>query len=106
MFWIILNLNLKSPKKRVQTAQHKASLWKTAFRTRYGLFKYLVMPFGLTNAPSTFQAHVNRCFSDLLDKFVLIYLDDFLIYSENEQDHESHVSQVYNESSILTWPVI
>lgn len=68
--------------------------WKTAFRTRYGLFEYLVMPFGLTNAPSNFQSHVNRCFSDLLDKFVLIYLDDFLIYSDNLEDHEEHVSTV------------
>ena len=52
------------------------------------------MPFGLTNAPSTFQAHVNRCFNDLLDKFVLIYLDDFLIYSDTEEEHVQHVSQV------------
>lgn len=68
--------------------------WKTAFRTRYGLFKYLIMPFGLTNAPSNFQAHINRCFNDLLDKFVLIYLYDFLIYSNTEAEHVEHVSQV------------
>ena len=68
--------------------------WKTAFRTRYGLFKYLIMPFGLTNAPSNFQAHVNRCFNDLLDKFVLIYLDDFLVYSNTKDEHVKHVSQV------------
>ena len=68
--------------------------WKTAFRTCYGLFKYLIMPFGLTNAPSTFQAHINWCFSDLLDKFVLIYLDDFLIFSDTMAEHKQHVAQV------------
>ena len=68
--------------------------WKTAFRTRYGLFEYLVMPFGLSNAPGTFQAHVNRCFSDMLDIFVLIYLDDFLIFSQTEEEHIEHVSRV------------
>lgn len=68
--------------------------WKTAFRTRYGLFEYLVMPFGLSNAPSTFQAHVNQCFSDMLDVFLVIYLDDLLIYSKNKEEHIRHVRAV------------
>lgn len=68
--------------------------WKTAFRTRYGLFEYLVMPFGLSNAPGNFQAHVNKCFSDMVDIFVQIYLDDFLIYSKTMEEHEIHVSRV------------
>ena len=68
--------------------------WKTAFQTRYGLFEYLVMPFGLSNAPGTFQVHVNKCFSDMLDIFVQIYLDDFLIYSANEEEHIQHVCTV------------
>ena len=68
--------------------------WKTAFKTRYGLFEYLVMPFGLSNAPGTFQAHVNKAFADMLDLFVLIYLDDFLIFSKTEEEHIEHVSKV------------
>ena len=68
--------------------------WKTAFRTRYGLFEYLIMPFGLTNAPSAFQAHVNECFSDMIDLFVQIYLDDFLIYSKTRAEHVAQVRRV------------
>ena len=68
--------------------------WKTAFRTRYGSFEWLVMPFGLTNAPSGFQRFLNTIFADLLDVFVIIYLDDILILSLNEEDHIQHVSEV------------
>ncbi|QRV95333.1 Retrotransposable element Tf2 protein [Ceratobasidium sp. AG-Ba] len=68
--------------------------WKTAFKTRYGLFKYLVMPFGLTNAPATFQHFMNDIFRDILDVYVIIYLDDILVFSKNEEDHEKHVREV------------
>ena len=54
--------------------------YKTAFRTRYGHFEYLVMPFGLKNAPATFQHFINDVLSDYLDKFVISYIDDILIY--------------------------
>ena len=54
---------------------------------RYGLFEYKVMPFGLANAPATFQDMMNEIFLDMIDLGVVIYLDDILIYSENEQDH-------------------
>ena len=63
--------------------------WKTAFRTRYGHFEYLVMPFGLTNAPATFQAYINRALAGLLDTSCVVYLDDILIYT-HEEDLESH----------------
>ena len=72
----------------------KGDEWKTAFRTRYGLFEYLVMPFGLSNAPSNFQAHINRCFSDMIDIYLQIYLDDFLIYSKSYDEHVQHVRSV------------
>ncbi|UOH82890.1 hypothetical protein LQV05_005603 [Cryptococcus neoformans] len=68
--------------------------WKTAFCTRYGHFKYLVMPFGLTNAPASFQHLMNHNFRDMLDIFVIIYLDDILIYSPELGTHQSHVIQV------------
>ncbi|KAF8755213.1 hypothetical protein RHS01_05560 [Rhizoctonia solani] len=68
--------------------------WKTAFRTKYGLFKYLVMPFGLTNAPAAFQHFMNNLFRDLIDVTVVIYLDNILIFSEDPKDHPTHVREV------------
>lgn len=68
--------------------------WKTAFRTRYGLYEYLVMPFGLANAPATFQYFINDIFRDLLDTCVVVYLDDILIYSNSLPDHHKHVRWV------------
>lgn len=68
--------------------------WKTAFRTRYGHFEYQVLPFGLANAPATFQAYINAALAEKLDIFVIVYLDDILIYSENPKDHVDHVKWV------------
>jgi hypothetical protein len=59
--------------------------WKTTFRTRYGHFEYSLMPFGLTNVPVVFQHMMNDIFREYLDPFVVIYLDDILIYSKNEE---------------------
>jgi hypothetical protein len=70
--------------------------WKTAFRTRYGAFEYLVMPFGLTNAPATLQLFMNDIFLDMMDIFVLVYLDDILIFSGDLASHRLHVRQVLN----------
>jgi len=64
---------------------------KSAFRTRYGLYEYLVMPFGMCNAPATFQRTMNDIFRDYLDIFVLVYLDDILVFSRNPQDHARHL---------------
>ncbi|GJP49600.1 hypothetical protein CLOM_g8787 [Closterium sp. NIES-68] len=68
---------------------------KTAFRTRYGSYEYTVMPFGLTNAPSTFQLTMNGVFRDLLDKCVIIYLDDILIYSKTREQHLKDLEAVF-----------
>ena len=58
--------------------------WKTAFRTRYGHFEYQVMPFGLSNAPASFQGYINKILAEKLDIFVIIYLDDIFIYTEDQ----------------------
>lgn len=69
--------------------------WKTAFRTRYGLFEYLVTPFGLTGAPATFQRYINGTLQEFLDEFVSAYLDDVLIYSSGSlKDHRKKVRMV------------
>ncbi|MBW0512708.1 hypothetical protein O181_052423 [Austropuccinia psidii MF-1] len=64
------------------------------FRTKYGSFEYLVIPFGLTNAPASFQNLVNEIFQDLLDVYVVVYLDDIMVFSKSEEDHVTHVSTV------------
>lgn len=68
--------------------------WKTAFRTPLGLFEYLVMPFGLTNTPSTFQALIQDTLRDYLDIFCIVYLDNILIFSRSQAEHDIHVQQV------------
>jgi hypothetical protein len=64
---------------------------KTAFRTRYGLYEYTVMYFGLTNAPAYFMYLMNNVFMEYLDKFVVVFIDDILIFSKTEEEHEKHL---------------
>ena len=64
---------------------------KTAFTTRYGLYEYTVMSFGLTNAPAYFMNMMNKVFMEFLDKFVVVFIDDILVFSKNKQEHEVHV---------------
>uniref|UniRef100_A0A9J8BR74 ribonuclease H n=1 Tax=Cyprinus carpio carpio TaxID=630221 RepID=A0A9J8BR74_CYPCA len=68
--------------------------WKTVFNTHTGHFEYLVMPFGLSNSPAVFQALVNDVLRDMVDRFVFVYIDDILIFSQNERDHVQHVRRV------------
>jgi hypothetical protein len=74
-----------------QVRLNDEDIHKTAFNTRYGHFEWLVLCFGLTNAPSTFQRLMNDIFRDLLDDFVVVYLDDILIFSRTKEDHIKHV---------------
>ncbi len=68
----------------------KGDKWKTAFRTCYGHFEYKVMPFGLTNASTTFQGYINKILVETLDVFMLVYLNDILIYTKSESKKHVH----------------
>jgi hypothetical protein len=69
---------------------HAEDIPKTTFTTRYGLFEYLVMSFGLTNAPAHFTYLMNSVFIPELDKFVIVFIDDILVYSKSMEEHEEH----------------
>ena len=89
---IFTKLDIRQAFHRIRISPESEEL--TAFRTRYGLFQYRVLPFGLTNGPATFQSYINDALRDLLDVTCTAYLDDILIYSEDELQHEAHVKQV------------
>ena len=89
---VFSKIDLKNAYYRIRIKE--GDEWKTSFKTRYGLFEYLVMPFGLTNAPATFQAYINRALRGYIDDFCIVYLDDILIFSQDEAEHREHVEKV------------
>jgi hypothetical protein len=67
---------------------------KTTFITKYGLYEFMIMSFGLMNVPAYFMYLMNSVFMDYLDKFVVVFIDDILVYSQDEQEHEEHLRKV------------
>ncbi|GBG77921.1 hypothetical protein CBR_g25852 [Chara braunii] len=85
-------IDLKSSYHQIEV--HPDDQYKTTFQTRYGHYEFVMIPFGLTNAPATFQRCINDLFRPWLDKFVVAYLDDILVFSKTLQEHQGHLRQV------------
>ena len=90
---VFLKIDLRSGYHQIKIQPE--DIPKMAFSTRYGLYEYLVMSFGLTNAPAHFMYLMNSVFMPELDEFVVVFIDDILVYSENAQDHEKHLRIVF-----------
>jgi hypothetical protein len=89
---VFLKIDLRSGYHQLKIRESDIS--KIAFRTRYGLYEYTVMSFGLTNAPAYFMYLMNKVFIEYLDKFVVVFIHDILIFSKTEEEHEKHLRLV------------
>jgi len=98
---VFSNIDLRSGYHQIKVKDE--DMQKMAFRTRYGHYEYSMMPFGVTNAPGVFMEYMNRIFHAYLDCFVVVFIDDILIYSKSEEEHAEHlkiVLQVLKEKKL------
>jgi hypothetical protein len=89
---IFSKIELRSEYHQVRIKEEDIN--KTTFMTRYGHYEFTIVPFGLSNAPIVFMCLMNGVFKEYLDKFVIVFLDDILIYSKSEEEHEKHLRMV------------
>ncbi|KAA3461207.1 Retrotransposon protein [Gossypium australe] len=95
-----LTIKNKYPLSRIDDLYHQlrvkeADVYKTTFKTRYGHYEFLVIPFGLTNAPTAFMDLMRRVFQPYLDQFVVVFIDDILVYSKIDDEHDEHLRVVF-----------
>jgi hypothetical protein len=89
---VFSNIDLRSGYHQLKVRE--CDILNTTFVLRYGLYKYMMMSFGLTNAPAYFMYLMNKVFMEYLDKFVMVFIDDILLYSRNEEEHGNHLHLV------------
>ncbi|KAA0045416.1 pol protein [Cucumis melo var. makuwa] len=99
---VFSKINLRSGYNQLRIKNSGIS--KTAFRSRYGHYEFIVMSFGLTNAPTVFMDLMNRVFKDFLNTFVIVFIDDILVYSKTEVEHEEHLRHVVSEDGVSVDP--
>ena len=89
---IFTKINIREIYYRIRIKLGKE--WKTAFKTRFGYYKYIVIPFGFTNVPVTIQVLINDILKEYLNRFYIVYLDDILIYSDNIENYKKYVKLI------------